>query len=628
MPFGYNGKILVVDLTNQTWSVDEHDEAWYRTYWGGGALASWYMLKHIPTKADPLGPDNVLVFAASVLCGSGLSGFNRYTVAAMNPLTHGFGESEAAGYFGPELKHAGFDAVVFTGKAPKPVYLWINKGQVELRDAAGIWGLENAPALDAIREELGDKKVRIASIGPAGEKMVRLACVINELAHANGRCGMGAVMGSKNLKAIVARGNAESVTYADPAALKELNKWHRARIGEHMPSVNMRKFGTVQHLMAQQNSGILPTRNWKDCQFEDAPKLGWDGYEKVQDGTHTCYKCSVACKRRVNNTQERRYGGPEYETLAALGSMCGVGDLDAVSKGHERCNALGLDTVGTGAVVAFAMELVEKGILSSEEIGGRAITFGDGQGMLELVEKIAARDGIGDILAEGVKRAAQRIGNGAEEYAFHVKGQEPAFHDPRGKTGVGLGFALSPTGADHVEAPHEVPFQGEGVKLINPLGIFVAPQALDNGPDKVRYFIAGEKTWAMNNTLGLCNFVVAPLFSMTYDKLCAAVEAITGWSTSLHELLLAGERSIVLGRMFNVREGMSSKDDKLFRRLFEPLPEGVLKGQTIDPESFQQALDMYYAMMGWDESGVPGKGALYRLHLDWLAEGSRQRTEA
>ncbi|PTN36774.1 aldehyde ferredoxin oxidoreductase family protein [Desulfonatronum sp. SC1] len=622
MPFGYNGKILVVDLTNQTWSVDEHDEAWYRTYWGGGALASWYMLKHIPPKADPLGPDNVLVFAASVLCGSGLSGFNRYTVSAMNPLTSGFGESEAAGYFGPELKHAGFDAVVFTGKAPKPVYLWINKGQVELRDAGGIWGLENAPALDAIREELQEasegKKVRIASIGPAGENMVRLACVINELAHANGRCGMGAVMGSKNLKAVVVRGDVENMTLADPEALKELNKWHRARIVEHMPSVNMRKFGTVQHLMAQQNSGILPTRNWKDCQFEDAAKLGWDGYEKIQDGTHTCYKCSVACKRKVNNTSEKRYGGPEYETLAALGSMCGVGDLDAVCKGHERCNALGLDTVGTGAVVAMAMELAEKGILTADDLGGRAITFGDGPGMLELVEKIASRDGIGDILAEGVKRAAQRIGKGAEKYAFHVKGQEPAFHDPRGKTGVGLGFALSPTGADHIEAPHEVPFQGEGVKLVNPLGIFVAPQALDNGPDKVRYFIAGEKTWAMNNTLGLCNFVVAPLFSMTYDKLGEAVEAITGWRTSLHELMLVAERSIVLARMFNVREGMTSKDDKLFRRMFEPLPDGVLKGQTIDPDSFQQAVDLYYAMMGWDENGVPSKGTLYRLSLDWL----------
>lgn len=619
MPHGYNGKILIVDLAKGTWSVETHDESWYRTYWGGGALASWYLYKLVPPKADPLGPDNVLVFAASVLCGAGLSGFNRYTVAAMNPLTGGFGESEAAGYFGPELKFAGYDAVVCTGVAPKPVYLWINRGQVELRDASKYWGLENAPTLDGIKAELGDKKVRIASIGPAGEHKVRIACIINELAHANGRCGMGAVMGSKNLKAVAVRGDEDSLAFADPEALKELNSWHRKRIAEHMPNVNMRKFGTVQHLMAQQNSGILPTRNWSDCQFEDAAKLGWEGYEQVQEGVHTCYKCSVACKRKVKNTTEKRYGGPEYETLAALGSMCGVGDLDAVCKGHERCNALGLDTVGAGAAVAFAMELAEKGILGEQDFGGRAIRFGDGAGMLELLDRIATRQGLGDTLAEGVKRAAERIGNGAEQYAFHVKGQEPAFHDPRGKTGVGLGFALSPTGADHIEAPHEVPFQGEGLKLVGPLGIVNAPKPLDNGPDKVRYFIAGEKTWAMNNTLGLCNFVVAPLFAMTYAKLCAAVEAITGWQTSLHELLLAGERSMVLARMFNVRQGMDRKDDTLFRRMYEPLPNGVLKGTVLDRREFEGALDLYYAMLHWDEQGVPTKGALHNLNLDWLA---------
>jgi aldehyde:ferredoxin oxidoreductase len=265
------------------------------------------------------------------------------------------------------------------------------------------------------------------------------------------------------------------------------------------------------------------------------------------------------------------------------------------------------------------MELAEKGILTPEDMGGKAITFGDGAGMLELLEKISKREGIGDVLAEGVKRAAEKIGKGSEEYAFHVKGQEPAFHDPRGKTGVGLGFALSPTGADHIEAPHEVPFQGEGVKLVNPLGIIVAPKALDNGPDKVRYFIAGEKTWALNNTIGVCNFVVAPLFAMTYTKLCEVIEAVTGWSTSLHELMIVAERSMVLARMFNVREGMDSKDDKLFRRMFEPLPEGPLKGTTIDPAEFQGAIDMYYAMMNWNERGIPRQGALLNLSLDWLA---------
>jgi aldehyde:ferredoxin oxidoreductase len=327
----------------------------------------------------------------------------------------------------------------------------------------------------------------------------------------------------------------------------------------------------------------------------------------------------VACKRKVNNTKEKRYGGPEYETLAALGSLCGVGDLDAVCKGHEICNAMGIDTIGAGSAVAFAMELAEKGILTAEDMGGRLITFGDGAGMVELLEKITRREGIGDILAEGTKRAAEKIGKGSEQYACHVKGQEPALHDPRGKTGVGMGFALSPTGADHIEAPHENPFQGAGVKLVNPLGIIVAPQLLDSGPDKVRYFIAGEKTWAMNNTLGICNFVVAPLFAMTYSKLCEVIEAVTGWSTSVHELMVVAERSIVLARMFNVREGMDRKDDTLFGRLFEPLPEGPLKGAKINPDEFQNALSMYYSMMNWDDNGIPRKGALLSLSLEWVA---------
>ncbi|MCL1940226.1 MAG: aldehyde ferredoxin oxidoreductase family protein [Desulfovibrionaceae bacterium] len=616
MPFGYNGKILCVDLTAGTWSVDEHDATWYRTYWGGGALATWYMQKLIPPHCDALGPENVLVFATSVLCGAPISGFSRYTVAAKNPLTGGFGEAEAGGYFGPELKHAGFDAVVFTGKSPKPVYLWINKGEVALRDAGHLWGLENAPLQDAVRQELDDQKVRIASIGPAGENMVRLACITNELIHANGRCGMGAVMGSKNLKAVVCRGDESSIEYADPEALQQVNKWHRKALTEHMPNVNLGKLGTPMHVMAQQNAGILPTRNWSEGVFEGAENLGVPGYEKILEGRHTCYKCSVACKRVVNNVSDKRYGGPEYETLAAFGSMCGVADLNAVSRAHERSNALGLDTIGAGAAVAFAMELAENGIIDKSEIAG----FGDADGMLRLVENIAARKGFGAVLAEGVARAAKSIGKGAEAFAFTVKGQEPAFHDPRGKTGVGMGFALSPTGADHIEAPHEVAFQGEAVRMIAPLGILESPVPTDNGPRKVRYFMEGEKSWAMNNTLGVCNFVVAPIFAMTYGKLCEAVTAITGWQTSLYELLLAGERSVVMARMFNTREGMSSNDDKLFRRLHEPLPEGPSAGKKIDEKEFRAALDLYYEMMGWDEKGIPRPGKLHALNIGWMAE--------
>jgi aldehyde:ferredoxin oxidoreductase len=616
MPFGYNGKILVVDLSAGTWTEDAHDETWYRTYWGGGALASWYMHRLIPKGCDPLSPQNVLVFATSVLCGAPLSGFSRLTAAAKSPLTDAFGESEAGGYLGPELKHAGFDALVLTGKAPKPVYLYINKGEVSLRDAGKLWGMENAPLHDALKQELGEKSIRVASIGPAGERLVRYACIVNELVHVNGRCGLGAVMGSKHLKAVVCLGDEKSISYADPALLKEVGRWHRKAVSEHMPNVNIGKNGTPMHVMTLHNGGMLPTRNWREGTFEHAEAIGLPGYEKILERRHTCHKCSVACKRVVRNISEKRYGGPEFETLAAFGSMCGVGDLDIVCKAHERSNALGLDSISAGSAIAFAMELAEEGLLDKKEIRG----FGDGKGMLDLLEKIARREGVGDIMAEGTVRAAAKIGRGAEQFVCAVKGQEPGLHDPRGKTGVGMGFALSPTGADHIEAPHDVAFQGAGVNLVKPLGILEAPKPQETDIDKVRFFIEAQKSWAMNNTLAICNFVVRPIYALTYDKLVEAVKAITGWETSLYELLTGAERSIVLARMFNVREGFGSKDDSLFARLHTPMPAGPLQGKYFDREEFRAALDLYYAMMNWDENGVPRKAKLHALNLGWLAD--------
>lgn len=621
MPHGYNGKILHVNLTSRTWEVEEPDETFYRRYWGGGALATYYLLKHVKPDTDPLSPDNVLVFACSVLTGAPLSGFCRYTVAAKSPLTGAFGEAEAGGYFGPELKFSGFDAIVIRGAADKPVYLWIQDGKVELRDAGSLWGLDNAPTLDAIREEHGDMKIRVASIGPAGENLALMACVINNLAHVNGRCGMGAVMGSKKLKAVACRGSKEPYEYADPQGLAEVNKWHLAAIRSHMPNVNLGKFGTPMHVMAQQGQGIFPTRNWREGIFEGAEDLGVPGYEKIQTGRETCYKCGVACKRKVkiNNQMDERYGGAEYETIAAFGSMCGVSDLVAVTKAHERCNAWGIDTISAGCTIAFAMECFEEGILGPDDAEGRSVKFGDAQGMLWLLERMKDGKGIGAVLNQGVERAAAAIGRGAEKYAFTVKGLEPGLHDPRGKTGVGLGFALSPTGADHIECPHDVAFQGEGWRLIAPLGQLSSPVVRETGPEKVSFFKAGQLTWAMNNTLGICNFVVRPIFALTYDKLVEAIKAITGWETSLLELMIGSERSVVMARMFNIREGFSAKDDKLFKRLHQIIPEGPAKDAKIDEEEFGKAIGMYYEMMGWDEIGKPRPGKLHDLGLGWLA---------
>ena len=377
MPYGYTGKILHVDLTRGSLEVEQPSDSFYRKYMGGGALASYYMLKEIAPGCDPLGPENVLVFAASVVTGAPLSGFSRYTVAAKSPLTGGFGESEAGGYFGPEMKFAGFDAVVFKGKAPKPCYLWLHHGEAELRDAADIWGLTNGQAKDRLAEELGDSKIRVASIGKAGENLCLMGNVINELAHANGRTGMGAVMGSKNLKAVVARGDSSSMEIAEPEKLKEFSKWHLQAIKDHPGHKAFHAHGTPMLLDGVNNTGMLPTRNWQQSFFEKSGGINAVALEEdLLKRAGTCYRCAVGCKRVVEHKSDRfeiegRYGGPEFETLGSCGSLCGVSDIAAVCKAHEICNAHGMDTISAGACVAFAMECWENGLLEPED--GRTV---------------------------------------------------------------------------------------------------------------------------------------------------------------------------------------------------------------------------------------------------------------
>ena len=624
MPYGYHGKILHVDLNDSSYEIEEPSENFYRTYFGGSGIAAYYLLKDLKPGTDPLGPDNIMVVTLSVVTGAPLSGFSRYTIAAKSPITGGFAETEAGGYFGPELKFSGFDAIVIKGKAPKPVYLWLKDGQVEIRDAAAVWGLENGDALDRIREEVGEPRARVASIGPAGERMVLVANVMNECAHANGRTGMGAVMGSKNLKAIACRGDSKKLEFADPDAVKEIVSWHNKRIKEHQPNINFSKFGTPMFVMGLNGAGILPTRNFKEGVFEGAEKIGVPGLEKILKRAGTCYRCAVGCKRVVEMKEpydvDPRYGGPEYECLAAMGSLCGIDDLGAVAKANEMCNRYGLDVIGTGAIIAFAMECFEENILTEKDNDGRRVLFGDVEGMLDLVDKINTRQGLGDILAQGVKRAAQKIGNGADRFAFTIKGQEIPMHDPRGKTGVAMSYALSPTGADHVETPHDVAFVGDGVNFVKPLGILdpVDPVPLDEA--KVRFFKLGQLSWGMNNMLGICNFVVAPLLALKYEKVTAAVKAITGWETNLWEIMRATERSEVMMRVFNNREGFGPEDDKLFRRLHEPMPDGPSKGNYIDEQGLKKAIELYYDMMGWDPQGRPTRGKLYDLNLEWLPE--------
>jgi aldehyde:ferredoxin oxidoreductase len=625
MPNGYNGKILHVDLSKGSWHVEEPEEKWYRTYMGGSNFISYYLLKTLKPGTDALSPENILVFACSVVTGAPLSGFNRYTVGAKSPLTGGFAETEAGGYWGPEFKFAGFDALIVHGRAAKPVYLWIKDGAVEIKDASGLWGLDNWQTLERLEAELEDTRIRVVSIGPAGERRVRYACLQNDLEHYNGRTGMGAVMGSKNLKAVAVRGT-QKLQPADPEKLKEIARWHNERIKTHPPNVGLSKFGTTGLVKGINDGGFLPTRNFKEGVFEGAEKLAAPAYhETIFHSNSTCWACAVRCKRRVELAHEKypldkRFGGAEYESLAALGSMLAIDNLPAVARGNQICNLQGLDVVSTGAVIAFAMECFETGILTEKDTGGRTLRYGDADAMIWLIEQIASRSGLGDVLAEGVKRASERIGRGSEKFAFHIKGQELAFHDGRGKTGMAMGFALSPTGADHIETPHDVAFQGEGVSKLYPMGLYDPVDPLKTDEAKMRFFVIGQKAWGINNVLNLCNFTSVPIHAMTFGRLVEAVQAVTGWDVSLHELVQATERSNVMARIFNNREGFTPKDDTLISRWFEEMPGGPLKGRRIDPEIFKDLVQLYYDMSGWDAQGRPTRGKLVELGLYWLLE--------
>jgi aldehyde:ferredoxin oxidoreductase len=635
MTHGYNGKILRVDLTNRIIDIETPAEAVYRRYMGGSALALYYLLSEQTPGTDPLGPENKLLFMSNVLSGVPMPGFTRYTIAARSPLTGTFGEAEAGGFWGPELKLAGFDGVIVEGASPKPVYLWINDGKAEIRDATNLWGKDTGEVERLIREELGDNRVRIAQCGQAGENGVRYACVLNELKHANGRSGMGAVMGSKNLRAVAVRGSGK-IEPADPDEARRIRKEVLARIPDSPMGHTFKRFGTPVFVMGLQKSGILPTRNFQIGKFEGAEAISAATMEKtVLEGSKGCYSCAVHCKRSVKVEGKYpavpEYGGPEYETLGSLGSLCGIDNLEAICHANELCNRWGLDTISTGVCIAFAMECTERGILSQDDTDKINLQFGNADGMVQMVRKIALRDGFGNILADGVQKAAQKIGKGAEKFAMHIKGQEIPLHDPRGKYGVGLSFAVSPTGADHIEAPHDTSFAKDGVMLhsMQPAGIFEPIPATETGPRKTCQFVHTQKIFSLFNSVGICNFAAVPYTGFTLPLVAEALKSVTGWNTSLQEMLELGERAITMARIFNIREGFTSKDDYLAERLFQPLEEGTSEEKRIDRKEFAELLRLYYEAMGWDgKTGIPTEGRLAYLGLQWLIKEKGIKTRA
>lgn len=620
MPNGYNGRILRVDLSAGSVQTEEYPDHFYRQYFGGEGFISYFLLKECKAGIEPLGPDNKLIFAAGPLTGAPAGGCGRHSVGGKSPLTGGYGEADSGGYWGAELKMAGFDAIIVEGKAEKPVYLFIQDGKAELRDARHLWGMKGLECQNAIRDELGDQLIKVAYIGPGGENMVRFAAVMNDLDAAAGRTGMGAVMGSKKLKAIAVRGH-QRVGIADAAAFKDIAKW----IADNTPITNkgMHDFGTARVVAALNPAGGLPTRNFQLGSIDGANKIdGQAMLDTIFVKRRACYACPVQCKREVKVDKpykvDPRYGGPEYETIAAMGSDCGITDLPAIAKGNELANAYGLDTISCGATIAFAMECFENGLLKNKDTGGVELRFGNADAMLKMVEQIALRQGFGNTLAEGTARASRKIGPASEPYAMHIKGQELPMHEPRLKQGMGVGYAVSPTGADHCHNIHDTVYTNVGPMLeaLYPLGILEPMAANDLSAAKIRLVKYYTEFIHFLNCAVCCYFVMS-LSLVGLERITQLVRAVTGWDTTFFELLKVGERSANLARIFNLREGFTVKDDTMPKRFFAPHPSGPLK-VALDPKAFEQGKQLYYQMMGWP-NGIPTPGRLGELGIEWAA---------
>jgi aldehyde:ferredoxin oxidoreductase len=628
MPYGYAGRILHVDLGRGTLEIETPSEAFYRKYLGGSAMGMHYILNQVKPGIDPLGPENVLTLMLSIFTGAPISGQSRMTANALSPLVDGIGDSQCGGFFPAELKFAGFDGIVISGRAAQPVYLWLHDGQAELRPAAHLWSKTTSQVDDLLKAELGDNNIQVAQCGPSGEKLVRLAAIMNMANRANGRTGMGAVMGSKNLKAVVVRGSSKKLALADPKLINKLARWGAANLDDNPDVLGLKRDGTASVVAYQNASGTLPTFNYNAGQFEQFELIAGETMtETILKERDTCYACTVHCKRVVETewngrAVEPRYGGPEYETLSTLGSYCGVSDLAAVAYANQVCNEYGLDTIGTGATVAWAMDCFENGVLSEDEIGFPA-PMGDAAAMVRLTEQIARREGIGDVLANGSRKAADLLGKG-HDYLITVKGSEAPAHMPQAKRSLALIYAVHPFGADHQSSEHD-PMIEEGTSdvILGRLKLMGFDHALPPGslgPEKVRFALKTQHFYSFLDSADLCQFVWGPAWTLYGpQETVDFVRAATGWEDfGLGELLEVGERRLNMLRAFNARQGLDREADRLPKKFFKALTgTGPTAGVALTHEEVEQAKDEYYRMAGWDvETGNPTLETLQRLGLE------------
>ncbi|MHA1994872.1 MAG: aldehyde ferredoxin oxidoreductase family protein [Candidatus Hodarchaeales archaeon] len=617
--FGYMGKILRVNLTTGSFTEEKPDETDLKMFLGGAGLATKYLFDEVSKGTDPLGPDNKLIFMTGPMTGTSSPSTGRFSVVAKSPLTGFWGQANSGGFWGRDFKRSGFDGVIFEGKAENPVYLVTDNGKVELRDASHLWGLNTYETTQKIKEELGEK-FNVACIGIAGENKVKYAAIMNDVdkpfwGRAAGRCGLGTVMGAKNLKAIASRGRIP-IKIANDEEYREKAKERRDWVNASLLKVTLEVFGTAAILDMVNQRGGLPSRNWQTGYVEEYEKINGEAInDTILVGEKACFACPIACGR-LSNIKEGKYAssgeGPEYESIGAFGSMCDIYDLNAITKAHFLCNEYGIDTISAGATISFAMEAVEKGILT--DTMGSDIKFGNPDAIIDLVHKIAKREGIGDLLAEGSKVMAEKLGQGSERFAMHVKGLELPAYDSRAAKITGLAYATANRGGDHITAYIEGPAFMSMPFLIVDEGE-VDEDGLQEIPEEARVVKEYEDAFGVFDALSGCKFMGMVLTGEDWADL---IESLVGYDFSEKDFRKTGERIYNLERAYNIREGLTRADDTLPKRLTEdPLPDGPAEGQVVNLDPM---LDAYYKYRGWDHDGRPTAETLTRLGMDWLID--------
>ena len=617
---GYAGRILHVDLTTGKTHTEKLNMDYAKKYIGGIGLGMRLWLDNSKPNLDPLTPQNPLVLALGPISGTMFpTGGNGHAFVAKSPETQAIGEAVAHGTFGAELKRAGYDAIILTGKAEKPTYLWIDDDSVQLLDASNLMGKSPAQTEETIKTELGDYYIRVAAIGIAGEKLTRIASIINEKTRAAGRTGLGAVMGSKNLKAIAVRGTHDIIPAKPDQFMDMTQEFHERMKGP--ATKKYRTLGTPENVLVHNALYCMPTRNYNNAHFEEAEKVSGETLnEKYVAKIIGCNSCAMRCEHEVV-IPEGPYKGTltrmEYETLWAMGPYCGISRLDTIIKAMELANYYGMDAISTGVIVGFTMDCYENGILTKKDLDGIEANFGNSEALIQLIEKIGNRQGIGDILAEGVRIAAKKIGKGAEKLAQHIKGLEVTGYDLRCLKTAALGFAVSFRGADH---------NRHGAYAFDVKGKVDRLKAEKGRGKMVRDM---EDTYAVIDSLIICKFSRGTYYKGLVE-MAKLYNLVTGIDMTAEELKRSGERINTIARVINIREGLGRKDDTLpWKVMNMPIPdEGPVKGAVVTQKELDLLLDDYYESRGWTLEGVPTTAKLKELGMDDLASVVEGKQEA